>query len=189
MRATRTRGWGSRGQAMGVDRKTGEVASRKGVFGGQSWGWRLSVAWLEQRTCGGEGWSQRCWSPCPALGRPTPGTFRLGPRGEGGRSGQEAEEKPGSPGNTGHKWVRRDSGQGRWEQVRQGLLCGQGRYTSQNGQLTRQKTQGWGAEHGEPGVHNSRLRERFSPGPWLLGTHVCCVQSCIQTQENPTVTE
>lgn len=115
MRATRTRGWGSRGQAMGVDRKTGEVASRKGVFGGQSWGWRLSVAWLEQRTCGGEGWSQRCWSPCPALGRPTPGTFRLGPRGEGGRSGQEAEEKPGSPGNTGHKWVRRDSGQGRWE--------------------------------------------------------------------------
>ena len=51
------------------------------------------------------------------------------------------------------------------------------------------KTQGWGAEHREPGVHNSLLRERFSPGPWLLGTHVCCVQSCIQTQENPTVTE
>ena len=115
MRASRTRGWGSRGQAMGVDRKTGEVASRKGVFGGQSWGWRLSVAWLEQRTCWGEGWSQRHWSPCPALGRPTPGTFMLGPWGEGGRSVQEAEEKPGSPGNIGHKWVWRDLGQGRWE--------------------------------------------------------------------------
>ena len=58
----------------------------------------------------GEGWSQRGWSPCPALGGLTPGTFPLGPWGEGGRSRQEAEEKPGSPGNTGHKWVRRESG-------------------------------------------------------------------------------
>lgn len=123
MRAARTRGWGSHGQAMGVDRITGEVASRKGVFGGQSWGWRLSVVWLEQRTCGGEGWSQRCWSPCPVQGRPTPGTFTLGPWGEGGRSGQEAEEKLGSPGNTGHKWVRRDSGQRRWETTAGAETC------------------------------------------------------------------
>lgn len=49
--------------------------------------------------------------------------------------------------------------------------------------------QRWEVVHRKATIDNALLQEQFSPGPWLLVTHVCCVESYVQAQDILTVTE
>lgn len=71
------------------------------------------------------------------------------------------------------------SGQGRWEQVRKGLLCGQGLYTHHKTWTTHQAkdTEDGVQNTGNQGVHNSLLREQFPPRALAAGdTCVLCAK-------------
>lgn len=127
MRAARTRGWGSHGQAMGVDRITGGSGLRKGVFGGQSWGWRLSVVWLEQRTCVRErGGHRGAGVHALCRSRPTPEPSRWGHGEKVEEAGREAEGKTGEPWEHWPQVGAEDSGQRSWETTAGAETCPQG---------------------------------------------------------------